>query len=100
MYPLNPFLFRTSNKDYKLDDGVIINAGTKIVIPVEGLHHDPAYYPEPFKFNPDRFQSKFCHHTSDFTYIPFGAGPRMCIGTTEVSVEIFNDKLNSKFKSI
>lgn len=41
------------------------------------MNLDPELYPEPLTFNPDRFDRKTPH---PFSYIPFGAGPRNCIG--------------------
>lgn len=57
-----------------------VNPGDTIMIPVYGVHQDPEIYPDPMKFNPDRFdeQNKDLIRTVDF--MPFGLGPRNCIG--------------------
>lgn len=44
------------------------------------LHMDPKIYPEPHKFNPERFSSDRPVNTDGYTYIPFSGGPRNCIG--------------------
>jgi cytochrome P450 family 6 len=84
-YPIAPFLDRMCYSDYELpattgNGTVTLPAGTSVYIPVLGLHHDPTYYPEPEKFDPDRFTEENKHSRPNYTYIPFGEGPRMCIG--------------------
>jgi cytochrome P450 family 6 len=84
-YPIVAFLDRMCCSDYKLpspagNGTVTLPAGTNVYIPVLGLHHDPQYFPEPEKFDPDRFTEENKHIRPNYTYIPFGEGPRMCIG--------------------
>ncbi|XP_069676418.1 probable cytochrome P450 6a14 [Periplaneta americana] len=57
-----------------------LDKGVKVVIPVYALHHDPHYYPEPERFDPERFSSEAKSSRPHFTYLPFGEGPRNCIG--------------------
>lgn len=45
-----------------------------------GLHHDPEYYPNPEKFDPERFSEENKSKRPAYTYLPFGDGPRICIG--------------------
>ena len=53
--------------------------GDIIFIPIIAIHHDPKYYPEPEKFDPERFRDEK-NTINPLTYLPFGAGLRHCIG--------------------
>ena len=84
-YPAVSFLDRTCCTDYKLpaptgSGTTTLPAGIGIYIPMLGLHHDPKYFPEPEKFDPDRFTEENKSSRPNYTYIPFEEGPRMCIG--------------------
>ncbi|CAG2104891.1 unnamed protein product, partial [Medioppia subpectinata] len=74
-------LARLASTDYKLGDtGITLYKGQMIEIPIYGIHHSEEYYPNPFQFNPDRFMPENRHNIIPYTYLPFGAGPRNCIG--------------------
>ncbi|CAH1392174.1 unnamed protein product [Nezara viridula] len=76
MYPPVGMLNRECTKDFKFQDGTSVKKGEQIVIPTFSIHRDPKYFPEPTKYNPDRFASS----PQRGTYLPFGDGPRICIG--------------------
>ncbi|CAH1108301.1 unnamed protein product [Psylliodes chrysocephalus] len=79
-YPVLPFLDRRCNADYKVPGtDLIIEKGTAVFIPMYGLQMDEKYFPEPFKYKPERFLNKI-ESTNGVTYLPFGVGPRICIG--------------------
>jgi cytochrome P450 len=59
--------------------GYRIPRGTWTFISPYATHHDPRYFPEPDRFDPDRFSPER-EQASQFAYIPFGGGPRICIG--------------------
>ncbi|XKL69070.1 hypothetical protein PGB90_006839 [Kerria lacca] len=80
MYPIVPFLNRVCNRDYLLEDNVLIEKGTRIIVPVAGLHHDPQYYENPTEFNPENFSKEAKEQRHRYVYLPFGEGPRMCLG--------------------
>lgn len=80
-YPLTPFIQRECVEDYEIPEtGLVIERGTPVVIPQHGLHWDPKYFPNPEKYDPERFNDKNKLKLTPFTYVPFGDGPRNCIG--------------------
>ncbi|XP_008944145.1 PREDICTED: thromboxane-A synthase, partial [Merops nubicus] len=60
--------------------GQRIPAGAVIETAVGHLHHNPDFWPEPEKFIPERFTEEAKKERHPFAYLPFGAGPRGCIG--------------------
>ncbi|XP_017782507.1 PREDICTED: cytochrome P450 9e2-like [Nicrophorus vespilloides] len=66
---------------------VHLKIGDIIWLPIVGIHRDPEYYPEPEKFDPDRFNDENKHEIKPFTYNPFGYGPRNCIGSRFALIE-------------
>jgi cytochrome P450 family 6 len=84
-YPIVPFMERKCCSDYELhvpngNGTITLPAGTGVYISVLALHHDPTYFPQPEKFDPERFTEENKQRRPNLTYIPFGEGPRMCIG--------------------
>jgi cytochrome P450 len=60
--------------------GYAVPAGTTIAICPYVLHRNPAYWESPSSFDPDRFLPERSNARSRFAYLPFGDGPRICIG--------------------
>ncbi|XP_059612328.1 cytochrome P450 9e2-like [Phlebotomus argentipes] len=58
-----------------------VKVGEGIFIPIVSLHHDPKYFPNPSRFEPERFSDENKDKITPFTYLPFGVGPRNCIGS-------------------
>jgi cytochrome P450 len=57
-----------------------LKPGDGVYIPIYALHHDPDYFPDPEKFDPERFSDENKGNINPFAYLPFGSGPRNCIG--------------------
>lgn len=77
--PPAPAIGRLAMRDVVVD-GYRIPAGTNVAIGIYALHRDPALWDEPERFNPDRFSSDRMRGLDRWQYLPFGAGPRSCIG--------------------
>ena len=60
--------------------GYRIPRGTWVFVSPYATHHDPRFFPDPERFDPDRFSPERQQAMPQFAYIPFGGGPRMCIG--------------------
>lgn len=74
-------LIRTAARDYDIPDSKLtIREGTLTIIPSYAIHTDPDLYPEPFKFDPERFTEDNKKKRHPMAYLPFGDGPRNCIG--------------------
>ncbi|KAG8285714.1 heme binding [Homalodisca vitripennis] len=57
-----------------------VRKGQEVIIPVYGIQRDPDIYPDPDKFDPDRFLPENIKNRHPMTYLSFGGGPRLCIG--------------------
>ncbi|XP_029651416.2 cytochrome P450 3A14-like [Octopus sinensis] len=79
LYPIANSILRKSKKQITIKNWTI-PAKIGINIPVYALHHNPKYWPDPEKFDPDRFSEEAQKTHTKFAYLPFGAGPRICIG--------------------
>ncbi|KAI4456042.1 cytochrome p450 [Holotrichia oblita] len=81
LYPIAPAIGRVCTQDYKMPStNLVIEKGTKVFIPNWGLQRDPDYFPDPEKFDPERFSDENKGTIDPGTYLPFGEGPRICIG--------------------
>ncbi|KYM95132.1 PREDICTED: cytochrome P450 6j1-like [Cyphomyrmex costatus] len=72
----------TEEFELKGSDGVAcrVSHGMEILIPVPAFHKDPQYWENPEKYDPERFNSEKKHSIDRFTFLPFGEGPRICVG--------------------
>lgn len=92
MCPLAPELKRRATKPFMLENSngekVAVSVGDGIWLPAFIMQNDPQYYPNPERFDPERFsdENRKSHVTG--TYAPFGLGPRDCIGCQYPMVEL------------
>ncbi|XP_053660254.1 probable cytochrome P450 6a14 [Anopheles marshallii] len=80
-YPPLETTLRMTAQDYTIpgtDHVIPRNVGVQV--PVFGIHRDPEHYPDPERFDPGRFSADECQKRPAYTFLPFGEGPRMCIG--------------------
>jgi len=62
-------------------EGMTLNVGDGLWIPLHEIHRDPKYYENPDTFDPERFSDENKGSINPLTYLPFGVGPRNCIGS-------------------
>lgn len=79
LYPPIWVMPRWALNDYEAG-GYVIPAYSLVLISQYVMHHDPRYFPDPFRFDPQRFTPEAKAERLAFTYFPFGSGPRQCIG--------------------
>ena len=70
---------RMATRDIEVD-GYRVEAGTMLAVGIYALHRDPALWDNPLAFDPDRFSPRNSKGRDRWQFIPFGAGPRSCIG--------------------
>ncbi|KAG5671809.1 hypothetical protein PVAND_001984 [Polypedilum vanderplanki] len=91
-WPAAPVTDRICVKDYELkyDNKCIKFEANKTImlIPIWSIHRDPKYYQNPDKFDPERFNDENKKLIDPDTYLPFGVGPRNCIGSRFALMEI------------
>ncbi|XP_034946151.1 cytochrome P450 9e2-like [Chelonus insularis] len=86
LYPPATLIDRVCIKKFKLPppmkgyEELTVEPGMIMWIPIFGLHHDEKYFPDPEKFDPERFSDENKLNINSSTFIPFGLGPRKCIG--------------------
>ncbi|XP_041460870.1 cytochrome P450 3A24-like [Lytechinus variegatus] len=87
VYPIAPLIDRVCNEPFTVD-GFTIPKGMRIFIPVFSIHHDPTLWPDPETFDPERFSKENRQKHHPCAWMPFGLGPRNCIGMRFAMMEI------------
>ena len=87
LYPPLAQVSRECSKDYDIG-GIHIPAGLEVIIPVYFLQRNPEAWPDPDKFDPERFRSPAKDNRHPYQFMPFGTGPRSCIGMRFALMEI------------
>ncbi|XP_051801041.1 cytochrome P450 3A30-like [Acanthochromis polyacanthus] len=79
LYPIVPRVERVAKATVEIN-GIVIPKGMVVMVPTWPMHRDPDVWPEPEKFKPERFCKENKDSIDPYTYMPFGLGPRNCIG--------------------
>jgi cytochrome P450 len=79
LYPPAWAMGRYARNDFALGD-YFLPARTTVLISQFVTHRDARYFPDPLRFDPERFSAEAKAQRMKFTYFPFGAGARQCIG--------------------
>ncbi|CAG2166571.1 unnamed protein product [Oppiella nova] len=88
LFPAAIFIERVPTEDYELTGtGITIKKDHVVHIPAYAIHRDPEYFADPEVFRPERFLPENIAH-NPYTYLPFGAGPRNCLGMRLAQLEI------------
>ncbi|XP_029282911.1 steroid 17-alpha-hydroxylase/17,20 lyase-like [Cottoperca gobio] len=69
--------------------GHSVSRGTRVLVNMWSIHHDPAQWDKPDLFNPDRFLDDQGQRVTPSFFLPFGAGPRVCVGESLARLELF-----------
>ncbi|CAL8383880.1 unnamed protein product [Arctogadus glacialis] len=87
--PVSPVLIpHTALRDSSIG-GHFIKCGTRVLVNMWAIHHDPKHWEQPDLFKPERFlDDKGCRVTPP-SFLPFGAGPRVCVGESLARMELF-----------
>ncbi|ORE97493.1 cytochrome P450 [Aurantimonas sp. 22II-16-19i] len=87
LFPPAPSLSRTARKAETLS-GVAIEAGAAVLVPIHLIHRHPAYWERPDVFDLDRFMTPAAGRPARTVYMPFGAGPKICVGAQLAMTEM------------
>jgi len=79
LYPPTWRLVRRALKDFPLGDHVI-PSGSLVVVCQYAMHRDPRFFPDPERFDPDRWTEESRASRPPYSFFPFGGGPRRCVG--------------------
>jgi cytochrome P450 len=80
LYPPTWIFIRMTLQEDKLPSGATISAGSKLYLCPYVMHRHPRYFPDPNRFDPERFTETAKKERPQFAYFPFGGGARVCIG--------------------
>lgn len=87
MYPPVYGIARRATEDVVIGDEWKVTKGSEVMIWVYWTHHDPRFYPEPDVFRPERFAPEAAAALPKMAWLPFGGGPRACIGKSFAMME-------------
>ena len=79
---------RKCEETCEINERLTIPSGMDVIVPIYALHHDPEAWPDPEVYDPERFRGPAKDTRHPFQFLPFGAGPRNCIGMKYVMMEM------------
>lgn len=79
---------RKCEETCEISETLTIPSGMDVIVPIYALHHDPEAWPDPEIYDPERFRGPAKDTRHPFQFLPFGAGPRNCIGMKYVMMEM------------
>jgi cytochrome P450 len=86
LYPPAALLTRRAAEDDRIADRPV-RPGTLVMLPIYAIHRHALLWDRPNAFDPDRFAPEAGRGRNRFSYLPFGAGPRACIGASFAMME-------------
>jgi cytochrome P450 family 9 len=105
-WPAAPIIDRMCTRPYTLEydnKKIDFEVGRNFFIPVSAFHHNEEYFPNPYRFDPERFNDENKGNINPDVYLPFGIGPRNCIGSRfallEMKILFYHLLLNFNFKA-
>jgi len=87
MYPIAPAITRTVSNTFEFA-GYTIPAGETVMVATTVPHHLPQYFPEPERFDIERYTPERREHRQPGVFVPFGVGPHVCLGAGFAEVAI------------
>ncbi len=86
LFPTAPIIVRDILDDVEFE-GVRVPAGTIGLVPIYAIHRHRSFWKDPDRFDPSRFAPDNPSKPSRYQFLPFGAGPRICIGAAFAMIE-------------
>jgi cytochrome P450 len=88
LYPPTWIYIRIAQEHDTLPSGTAIKPGTKLYLSPWVCHRNPRWFPDPERFDPDRFTAAAIQGRPRYVYFPFGGGQRVCIGRALAQMEL------------
>uniref|UniRef100_A0A3Q4G9E4 Cytochrome P450, family 17, subfamily A, polypeptide 2 n=1 Tax=Neolamprologus brichardi TaxID=32507 RepID=A0A3Q4G9E4_NEOBR len=87
--PVSPVLIPHTAMTNSSIGGHIVSKGTRVLVNMWSIHHDPDHWDTPDLFKPERFLDQHGQQVTPSSFLPFGAGPRVCVGKSLAILEVF-----------
>lgn len=81
------FTGRSATRDVQIGS-IQVKKGQSVLFSPFAIHHNEMYFPDPLTFQPERFENDLLKNIPQFAYIPFGGGPRGCVGNHFAMLEM------------